>query len=174
MIIMDNFLPDNVWREFCKKKHWEEPHTSFFRYDTQPSSFFNQVSLQIWKWYTKKYNPSGVVGIETWTNRTYNEDSIPLPWHCDRDEQHYRETGENLHPICGIVLYGHETLPEGAYLEIERKHGNEFIEPVPNRLILFDPSIHHRVPPMHGGYRYTMASNLWNRELKPWRGEWTS
>lgn len=174
MIIMDNFLPDHVWEKFSDVRLWEEPHTSFFDINSKPTNFFNQVSLNIWNWYIQKYNPKGVVGIESWTNRAFDVNDEPLPWHRDRDEAHYGETKENLHPMAGIVLYGHKEIPQGAYLEIEREHGSEMIEPVPNRLIVFDPSIPHRVTSMTGGYRYTLASNLWNKTLKPWRGEWTS
>ena len=169
MQIMDDFLLDDTWDKFSQSRRWNKPHTSFLKIDSTPKDLFDQIAFNIWGWYIKKYKPQNVVGIETWINRADGNTKEPLPWHRDRDEAHFNNTGENIHPMAGIVLYGHKSIPTGGYLEIQREHGSELIEPVPNRLIVFDSSVWHRVTPMTSGTRLTLASNLWDRHPKPWR-----
>lgn len=103
-------------------------------------------------------------GIEYWTNGYHHSNS--LEWHYDKDE-HLWNTQEIINsPKLGFVYYAHTSLPNGGYLEIQRENNQiERIEPVPNRLVIFDPSVYHRVEDVVSGTRRTVASNLWN--VKP-------
>lgn len=105
-------------------------------------------------------------GFEYWVNRLSPKDGNSLDWHSDKDEYLAEKTGKLVCPSMGMVLYLHEDEPEGGYLEIddERYWDKELerIRALPNRFILFDPSIPHRVTPTKT-LRITLAANLWKK-----------
>jgi hypothetical protein len=172
--IIDNFLPEPIWELFSRPDIWSDGHTSFWEIGKHSNNLFNQISNQIWKRYIEQ-TKTPAYGIETWINRATGPDESPLGWHKDKDEELWARTGERAHPIYGAVLYGHTETPEGGLLQIKSEDDEEdvFVEPIPNRLILFNPGVEHRVCGLQSGSRRTMATNLWNRKLEPWRGEWT-
>ena len=173
MKIIDNFLPKHIWELFSRPDIWDGKHQAFWEIGKKPKNLFNQISYEIWKKYIEQTKTSAY-GIETWTNQSIGPNESPLGWHTDKDEELYERTEEMAHPIYGAVLYGHTETPKGGLLQIGGEDGEEdvFVEPIPNRLILFNPSVRHKVCSLQSGYRRTMATNLWNRKLETWRGEW--
>jgi hypothetical protein len=170
MIIIDNFLPQGEFLEsITDESRWEKslPY-SWKDNDTRVHSknIWEDLATIVWRDVAKidvKYD-----GFEYWTNPLTAGGRDDLPWHYDKDELHYEKTGEVVTPYRGMVYYAHKELPTGGYLEVERPNGEvERIEPQPNRLIVFDPSIIHRVLPITSGVRRTFACNCWvNKPLE--------
>ena len=165
MIVVDDFLESGSWDKLRQENLWTQRHSTFLTIDSEPKKVLDQIAFDIWDWYIEKHKPEHAYGIESWINSHSGPSENPLPWHRDKDERHYEKTSVKIHPMVGIVLYGHNEIPNGGYLEIKRDHGTESIEPVPNRLVVFDSSLWHRVTPMKSGERRTLASNLWDRHV---------
>tara|TARA_E500000081_G_scaffold155504_1_gene197021 strand:+ start:46991 stop:47548 length:558 start_codon:yes stop_codon:yes gene_type:complete len=90
-----------------------------------------------------------------------------LNWHQDKNELEFVSTGKTVCANTSTVFYGYPHKLTGGYLEINQqgKQDNlitERIEPVYNRLVVFDPSRWHRVMPIHNGKRYGFQVNIWN------------
>jgi hypothetical protein len=86
-----------------------------------------------------------------------------LDWHHDRDEILYARTGEIRHPLAVAVLYCHEERAKGmGVLEVQQQGYIQEVDPVPNRLVIFDGTKLHRVA---GGDlskdRRSLCTNLW-------------
>ena len=162
MIIVDNFLSDGELKdELTAESNWNS--SLGYSWSDKHSEATNAWSIfcrAIWnEFYIPKHD---YAGFEYWTNLSYPSTEDSLPWHYDHDEHLYNTTGTIVTPNLGLVYYCHKELPEGGYLEIDRGNNQlERIQPVPNRLIIFDPSIKHHVTPLSGGVRKTLACNVW-------------
>ena len=86
--------------------------------------------------------------------------------HYDKDELHYKRTGEIVRPLIGTVYYPKEMDIDGGYLEVFTDgidNPPERIKPVYNRLIIFGAGEYvHTVTPVTRGTRYAIAINLWS------------
>jgi|TARA_R110000744_G_scaffold86535_7_gene169089 hypothetical protein len=167
MIIIDDFLPkdslalqtitdDSLW-ETCLPYKW-------IGTEEAASDVWQQMSVHIWGEISKfGILPDKFAGVEYWSNAmALGGSKTDLPWHYDKDEQLYNGgKGELKTPFIGSVYYAHKEIPDGGFLEIDREGDVERIQPVPNRLIIFDSATVHRVVPITSGLRRTFATNVW-------------
>ena len=146
MIIIDDFLPKDslALQTITDDSLWE--------------------TCLPYKWISKfGILPDKFAGVEYWSNAmALGGSKTDLPWHYDKDEQLYNGgKGELKTPFIGSVYYAHKEIPDGGFLEIDREGDVERIQPVPNRLIIFDSATVHRVVPITSGLRRTFATNVW-------------
>jgi hypothetical protein len=103
-----------------------------------------------------------IKGFEYWGNQIAGYDS--LPWHQDKDEHVFANSGETVSPSVGFVYYPYQDIFTGGYLEIAVKDDFDELERIQskfNRLIMFDPSQYHRVSRVHTGNRRAFIVNVW-------------
>ena len=168
MIIIDDFLPkdslalqtitdDSLWEDRVGYKWLDK--------DGSATDVWQQMAVHIWGEISKFGNlPTDFAGVEYWSNTMVEGGMTDLPWHYDKDEHMFKKKGKahKLNtPHIGSVYYAHTEIPDGGFLEIDRYGDVERIQPVPNRLIIFDSSTVHRVVPITSGLRRTFATNLW-------------
>ncbi len=176
LLVLDNFLEesDPLLSEVQSDKFWEDPlKFTFLEKDREPLDLWQKLVTKIWAQpYVQKFLPNEYDGTEYWTNiiSTEEKDLRLLPWHIDKDEYinsiHINAGNDEgfVTPYIGSVYYAHKSLPIDGYLEISR--GKELgdierIQPVPNRLVIFDSSVLHRVLPVESGIRRCFATNIW-------------
>ena len=165
MIVIDNFVSEEyILKEFTKKSTWNTLKNSSYQEwngmdyieNTILGDFIWKVKNKFWEEYTWSH-------FEYWDNQITEQKE--LKWHVDRNEAKYRETAEVLLPLAGAVWYGYPHDVWGGYLEIqnESKYPTDIerIQPVYNRLVVFDVSKLHRVSPVFKGTRYGLQINLW-------------
>lgn len=164
MIVVDNFLDEVTWNQFNDPAMWAEENSgdlAWLPVDAPVHNVMQVVAKRLWNFFDPHHvNNTGAIGYEYWYNILWRENG--LKWHYDKDEKHWRDTGEIKIPIYGAVLYpSHEV--DGGYLEIENgRQEVERIAPVPNRAIFFSAGEdRHRVSPIRDGLRKTFACNLW-------------
>lgn len=159
MIVVDNYISDSyLLKEITDDTNWE--HSIDFNWKNKQDNsknIFETIADKIWFDYT----PDIIYeGYEYWTH-SLTKDSYTVDWHKDKDEHKYKTKGILSHPFRGCIYYAHTELPQGGYLEIMRDNEIERIQPVPNRLIIFDPSKSHRVSSVTEGKRRSLISNIW-------------
>jgi hypothetical protein len=170
MLVIDNFLheDDPLLFDIQHDRYWVNtlPY-NFMDKDAEPKNIWEQMVNRIWDT-VSSYGvlPLEYDGVEYWNNIM----SIPgsrqdLPWHFDKDEYLYNGgIGELRTPYVGSVYYAHKQMPTEGYLEIQRGEGEgdvERLEPMPNRLIIFDSGTIHRVTHITSGLRRCFATNIW-------------
>ena len=168
MIVIDNFIKDpNLLAEIQSEEHWQDtlPY-SWFSIGTAPSNVWERVSALIWSTVGKEYTPMSYDGIEYWSNiMSLDFRNQDLPWHFDKDEAYAKaNNGELITPHIGSVYYAHTGSVDDGYLEMRRGDKEtdvERIQPVSNRLVIFDSAKVHRVTPVSGGMRRCFATNVW-------------
>jgi hypothetical protein len=166
MIIIDSFLKDGEFKkDLMSEFRWEKsvPYSWYdFNYNKETSNIWEDFASHVWG---NIYNPKEQIdpaGFEYWTNNVPQNGRNNLDWHYDKDEHLWSTSNILTHPYVGFVYYCHDIMPVGGFLEIQKSNGEcERLEPVPNRLIIFDPSENHRVIKVDLGNRWTFASNLW-------------
>lgn len=164
MIILDNFLPDGPLKgQLFEDFNWNKSQPyRWLDSNRNPSSIWEMLAHEVWNGIFKQTETVEAAGFEYWTNSLDASGRNDLDWHYDKDEHLWATTDQVVSPYKGMVYYAHREIPVGGFLEIDRGNGEvERIEPVPNRLIIFDPSIRHRVTKIESGVRRTFASNLW-------------
>jgi hypothetical protein len=164
MLVIDDFLHIEDWMYFNKNELWQERHrNTWFSCDKEVEFFYEAISKSIWNTWNKDHIYA-CQGYEYWTHIL--SESNPMPWHKDKDEKYHMKTGEFVFPVMASVLYGEHKDLSGGYLEINNGSDIECIEPVPNRLVIFDGSKPHRVSNVRNGERRTFACNLWDRKVE--------
>ena len=170
MIIIDNFIKDpRLLAEIQSDSNWQGalPYSWFDSCGSPPSNVWERVTAMIWSTVGKDFGevPDSFDGVEYWSNiMSVGGRQQDLPWHFDKDEAHCAVTGELISPYVGSVYYAHTGLPDEGYLEMRRGDGEgdvERIQPVSNRLVIFDSAKVHRVTPVTGGMRRCFATNIW-------------
>lgn len=165
MIIIDDFVKDSdllasLRREadlmYGKDYYWKDR-------ESEPFNTTEQFCELVFNNY---YRNKDYSGFEYWVNYLTPEGQSDLPWHYDKDEFHWRETGSIICPTFGMVYYLHEEVPVGGWLEIKWGEELERIRAVPNRLVIFDPSVFHRVSKVESA-RHTLAANVWVDKSSP-------
>lgn len=162
MIVIDNFITDETLLAGLQSDSmWENniPYSWIDRTDLfscQQQSLWIELLKEIWGQIDPETN---YAGVEYWSNGYINQNT--LDWHKDKDEYIFNTIGNFVHPFIGSVWYGHTSKIVGGYLEIKRNGELERIEPVPNRLVIFDSHSLHRVAPVITGTRRAIASNVW-------------
>ena len=175
MLIYDDFLPEgDLKNQITSEEQWKESMPfQWYKCGDEFKNLFEQFCNLVWynHFYTTK--PVQITGWEYWSHSMNSESYNSLDFHVDSDingehvseekEQEMIAKGEAKVPKHGFIYYGHKELPEGGFLEIKREYGDiERIQPVPNRLIIFDPSCIHRVTKVTRGVRRSFVCNLWN------------
>ena len=113
-----------------------------------------------------------VDGFEYWTgiqsaNPEVGHEDI-LPFHYDKDEAIFQQTGEIVTPLIGTVFYPGIEEFEGGDLAVYTdgpESTPEIIKAKPNRLIIFGAGdFIHEVKLVTKGTRHAIAINLWQEE----------
>ena len=170
LLVIDNFLDqeDNLLYDIQHDRYWLEslPYKFMDKDSDNRVDVWQKMATKIWS-HVSRYGvlPEEYAGVEYWNNIM----SIPgnrqdLPWHFDKDEHLYNTAGELKTPYIGSVYYAHKFLPSEGYLEIKRGENMcdvERIQPVPNRLVIFDSGTVHRVTHITSGMRRCFATNIW-------------
>lgn len=163
MIIVDNYIPQGMLLEQIQQDSlWDDnlPY-SWTDKDHEPTTIWQTIASLTWKQF---FPGLEYAGYEYWSNSFRADGTNKLDWHYDKDEHLFDTTKEVAKPIMGMVYYAHRELPSGGYLEIDHNGEIERIQPVPNRLIVFNPGIGHRVCAISSGVRRTFASNVWTKK----------
>ncbi|GFH52514.1 hypothetical protein CTEN210_08990 [Chaetoceros tenuissimus] len=173
--VTDNFIKETdlisrlqnetLWQE-CDEKR---AHDNFWQREDPITNIWEELSQEIWK---NRPEYKEAVGFEYWCNIVDEDRS--LPWHVDKDEYELEENEELVYPIMGAVYYGFDHKFEGsgnlmlvdidaeyepfAY-DDELNHEVVRVEPIFNRMIIFNASKWHRVETNFTGNRYTFAVN---------------
>jgi hypothetical protein len=188
MIIIDDYLPETVFEEVIKDDHWGDDNlgvsVNTLLYETQPNSIFDNIMINVWGEYVRKSVPELVdvdnppIVIESWKHELDPEKNIhfqekyknsPYKWHNDSMEWHtdyhlgLKDQKDKLFlPDFGFVFYCHEKPIDGGYLVIKRENEYmEWIEPKPNRMVMFESNLLHGVDKINKGTRRTFVSNIW-------------
>ena len=119
----------------------------------------------VWSKYANFEND--IAGFEYWNNLGGPNSS--LGWHVDKDIKYYVENKKHIMPSAGHIYYVESKKVEGGYLEISNLPNNlppdlkkiEKIQPLENRLIMFNPSQPHRVTKIISGKRRAFLANVW-------------
>ena len=169
LVVIDNFLDTNgdVYKKVTSEEAWAdwdktETDTYWMDREETPPNIFAEVGAKIWE-YASNYTPVDYDGIEYWYKQTSPDARKDLARHKDKDEAVWIKTGRYEHPFIGSIYYCHKEVPTGGFLQIERGMSRELerIQPVPNRLILFDSSNWHSVSEVRHGTRRHLATNIW-------------
>lgn len=162
MKILDDFISDKTVLDIYKDDtQWtKELSRGWYRgwWHTPPTSFWEHLVCLIWKNYP---DVEKAHGFEWWTNTHANSG---LSWHQDKDEILAEETGTIITPEYGSIFYPYPHTVEGGFLEIMADDDPDKVEkilPKYNRLVMFDPSNHHRVSKVYSGERKAFIANLW-------------
>ena len=186
MIIIDDFIKnERLLNDISKDDNFFGPNGDFHWWggwfkdgdennihgSPEANTLKKQLIEEIWRWNSPwdfpRYNPLYLSGVEYWTG-VYGPDkpNKNLGNHYDKDELHFKRTGEVVKPLMGTVYYPKEMDIDGGYLEIYTNGTDsepERIKPVYNRLIIFEAGEYvHTVTPVTRGTRYAIAVNLWS------------
>ena len=179
MLLIDDFLPEGDLKEkMCREELWKQGIQFRWHNFGEPlKDELLEFCNMVW---TKNFftpNPVRITGWEYWSHSMdaagdYNN----LGFHVDSDAQYFLGEEEEQKQLRegtirvakhGFIYYCHKELPEGGFLEIKREYDDiERIQPVPNRLIIFDPSCIHRVKQVTRGVRRSFVCNLWDEPPK--------
>ncbi len=163
MIIVDNFIQDqNFLTELRDDKYWQinTPYTWFDKNSMSDSPWL-KLTRQIWLFAARFHDLGEYEGYELWSQVIQSRE---LGWHVDKDEHHWRETGNVVNPTLGSIYYAHATAVEGGFLETRNAQGAQLIEPVPNRLVIHHPGQDHMVHKCTSGVRRSFLTNLWPKK----------
>lgn len=169
MIIIDNFLQDkkiftqiqkeDTWRNFPTHNWWD----GWWR--CKPRNIMETLIEIIWK---RLNIENKIAGFEYWSNsQTINQS---LNWHFDKDEKLNLIKKKIISPSIGHIFYSKIENLDGGFLEIssnrkvDDEENFERIKPVENRLVIFNPSIPHRVTKIHNGNRRAFLANAWAKK----------
>lgn len=161
MIVVDNFIRDVFFREnLMDDRHWQQnaPYTWYDR-DTDQKDIWIKLARTIWKFNSQFQNLGDYEGYEMWTQCINQRE---LEWHRDKDEYKNKHHSEVVTPLMGSIWYAHTDNIIGGNLQIRSDSGIQTIQPVSNRLVIFDVSQWHRVSYTNSGNRRSVMSNVWN------------
>lgn len=169
--IFDDFLNEQEWNMFVDAQYWQDRHrNTWSTLRKAPKYFYEHLSIKIWMHYANLGDDELLalarsLGFEYWTHILTKENN--LEWHRDKDEELYAEMMEFYYPTCGAILYGQHDDLVGGLLEINNGDGTfDTVDPVPNRLVLFDAGKLHRVTDIEQGTRRAFSCNLWDTKIK--------
>tara|TARA_A200000159_G_scaffold8442_1_gene7248 strand:+ start:1885 stop:2505 length:621 start_codon:yes stop_codon:yes gene_type:complete len=183
LIVLENFLDveSDLYKEVTADSFWTQdniPRNTWLDKNESAKNAWSALCHKIWR-HTNGVLPREFEGFEYWANEI--SENNDLGWHQDKDEfkYHFADPQENVPPYLGAIYYAHTEKPDGGYLEIRRvdehpyevgEHPDfvsedpdqyERIQPVPNRLVIFDSRLWHRVSWVHSGKRRYLATNVW-------------
>lgn len=177
LIVIDNFLDTSscLYKKITHDDSWNVPVIDYGWLDrgATPTDRWSALADKIWR-FASELLPSDFEGTEYWGQELGQDVSLnQMGWHQDKDQYLYDSTGgeEVVHPEIGSIYYAHKTPIAEGFLEIQRESENvwdvggmERIQPIPNRLIIFDSSVFHRVSPVLSGVRRHFATNIWKKK----------
>lgn len=195
MLVIDNFLPKAELERLRDDKYWQKPISGRFVIQdywnlASDHIIYMHTAKMMFEWgcmrdplLKKAYNISS--GIEWWTHlfpyTNVNDRGDPmeirkgLDWHKDKDEILYKRTKEIISPLAVAVLYVHddEEVDTMGHLELEYKTNyTQEIDPIPNRLVIFDGTKLHRVTEgTNIKKRKSLIANLWPTVILNRRGQ---
>lgn len=178
MIIIDNFLKDGeMKRRLQSDSFWKIQSANglplkWFGWGQRVSNPIEEFLFWFWSEKFSDYYRDFSEGWEYWTHHLGVDRRKSIDFHLDTDinervdaekEQKMVRNGEIMAADHGLIYYCHTDPCSGGYLEIKRANNEvERIEPVPDRLILFQPNVQHRVTEVTSGHRRSIVSNLWS------------
>lgn len=168
MLVCDGFLNDaQLFDELRNEDMWRKvPAYNWWSgwWDSPPSNPIEETIRRVWQ---GQIPENEFAGFEYWFNAL--TDRKELKWHRDCDEALRRRDGSYLCPTIGNVFYVIVEDVVGGFMELSHKTSlNEIetselerIQPVENRLVIFNPSFWHRVARLARGKRLAIQANLW-------------
>tara|TARA_R110000744_G_scaffold229382_1_gene347387 strand:- start:210 stop:779 length:570 start_codon:yes stop_codon:yes gene_type:complete len=178
MIIFDDFLPDSTLKTALADDEWWRRHKNgvpiTWTFKNKPiKNPIEHLCDLVW---TQVAGITPILcGWEYWGHNLNAQNVTGLPFHYDTnikelvpvgEEERRISNGTAEHAYKGFIYYCHTELPEGGYLELEHKDKQiERIQSVPNRLIIFDTSLKHRVTAVTAGVRRSIVSNAWQKDM---------
>ena len=168
MIIIDDFVQDtDLLTEIDNDPTFFTGNGQFKWWDGWWNSEANTVKKRLIEYIWRYNSPDkgyDISGFEYWTGQ-YGpaKPNKNLGNHYDKDELHFKQTGEIVRPIVGTVFYPINAPFKGGLLEIEADGEIESIKAKYNRLVIFDAGNDlHRVTEVTNGERFAIAINLWD------------
>ena len=165
MIVIDDFVKDQkLLHYFSDIEVWNNLDAGeYSTYSCVHDKISKPLSTFIWKLKDRFWKYKNWKHFEYWVNITDARQT--LDWHEDKNEELAETTGKIVHPQAGAVWYGFPHVVSGGYLEIINEEDIQMdierIQPVYNRIVVFDVSKTHRVAPILSGTRYGLQVNLW-------------
>ena len=169
MILIDNFLQDKkILNEIQKDETWINlPTYNWWDgwWKCKPRNIMETLIEMIWKSLNIE---NKIAGFEYWSNSQTENQS--LNWHLDKDEKLSLLKNKIISPSIGHIFYSKIENLDGGFLEIssnrkiDDQSNFERIKPVENRLVIFNPSIPHRVTKIHKGKRRAFLANAWSNK----------
>lgn len=144
-------LQDESYWDTVKQYNWWD---GWWRADA--SNPVEELIQSIWHF---RLNRDDVAGFEWWSNGYRVGDG--LDWHQDKDEEMYTQ-GKIVTPIMGCVYWPVVQDLQGGLFETERVS----IKPKENSVVIFNSGEMHRVTPILGGKRRSIAINIWKEKPK--------
>ena len=169
MIIIDNFISEkNIIEEIKNEETWKNfPTYNWWDgwWVCEPRNIMEKLIELIWK---KLSVENRIAGFEYWSNS--QQAGQYLDWHFDKDEKLKLTDGKILSPSIGHIFYSKVDNLEGGFLEISTNNkiddvaNFERIKAIENRLVIFNPSISHRVTKIYKGNRRAFLANAWSKK----------
>jgi len=159
--LLDRLADDAAWAALTKLNWWD--------------GWWSCPARNVWEetveaiWRRQQGIEGRIAGFEYWCNTFAAGETPFLGWHHDKDEVLYRETGKVVSPSTGTIFYAYPHQVVGGYLEISKDDtltDIERIEPVFNRLVIFNAAQWHRVSKVYAGTRRAFLVNLWQNKPK--------
>lgn len=155
--IIDDFLSLDEFNELDlqieEKKvcEWDEYNWEF----RAENPFVNKVL----KTASRYYDMEELGWYEAWTHTN----SRPMEWHYDKHEKLFEKDGTLAFPICSCVYYPYmDKALIGGELLLQNKSVLRYdrVQPIENRLVLFDAGVYHSVNAFRGK-RTSININPW-------------
>jgi hypothetical protein len=172
MFVCDGFFSDpQLLGQLRDKSMWQSiPAYSWWNgwWRSPPA---NPLEVAIQKIWETQVNESEIAGFEYWFN-IFTGSSKGLNWHRDCDEVARRRDGRYICPTMGHTYYVIVEDVVGGFMELSDKDTLmdvemseiQRIQPVENRLVIFNPSFWHRVGRLSRGTRLAFQTNLWPKK----------
>lgn len=190
MIVIDNFLTDEkAVHNINYSKFWEDKSYYFRKADFKGFNTFEEKStvgayivnrmlqeselieaFPFFSAYGYEYWPTVLMpGMEP--EIEFDHESYSLAIHSDYDVAKYMKTGELCYPMFGAILYFGNEGVEGGKLRVWESVDYEEVDPIHNRLVVFDSSKMHGVTEVTKGIRKSIAINFWKEPIMTEEGE---
>ena len=158
--ILDSFLDMEWWKNLDEGEGYDKIKKLNPDFSSNNLTFLEKLVKNLYINFWSNYTPNY---FEYWANIT-NEHQI-LDWHQDKDEKLWELENKLSLPKVGAVWYGYPHKVWGGYLEIQNEDEAapdfERIQPLYNRVVVFDITKQHRVAPVLAGHRFGLQINLW-------------
>lgn len=174
--VFDNFLDEDILNEIKNDANFFGTPGEYYYWqggwwNNDTNTLKKKLIKAIWGENCPISSSFNIDGFEYWTGiqtaDPENGHSDTLPFHYDKDEALFAQTGEIVTPIIGTVYYPGIEEWEGGDLAIYTDGPDkspEIIKAKPNRLIIFGAGDYiHEVKPVTKGTRHAIAINLWDQ-----------